>query len=218
MRIGNSSLIIPEGREWESGHVGLPHGRQFTVNMRNHWHDRACDAELTVDGKDCGGWRICAGGSVTLERPANDTGRFTFYKSDSTEAAKSGVSEVASEQRGLVVVRFRPEHKRTRSSVLHMTQNVNVKGCGGGMSSLRGMPVETANLSHTTTDCCDEEKTSGGITGLSGHSDQRFSTVSPLNYDPNEEVVITVRLVCVEDVRPLQSVTPRSNPVPAAVE
>lgn len=209
MRVGNFCLIIPEGSEKDSGHIMMSHGQQYTIQLRNQWNDRACDVELTIDGKDEGGWRVHANGNMTLERPAHDHGRFTFYRSASEQASTAGAACVENADRGLIVARFKPEHRRSRAKVLNAS-NV-MRGAGGQSCRPQG---------DTPTDSDIEVSTSAGITGLSGYSSQQFSSVAPLNYDPTQEVVISIRLVCDDLVRPLSpvQVMKRSNPTPAPVE
>ncbi|MBV8097108.1 MAG: hypothetical protein JO110_28465, partial [Acetobacteraceae bacterium] len=101
--------MIPEGRERDSGHVVLSHGQMYTLRLGNHCYRRRCDATVFVDGKEVGCFRLSAGQIWTIERPAHDTGRFTFFRSDSAEAATAGVGAVKQEDRGLVHVVFRPE-------------------------------------------------------------------------------------------------------------
>jgi len=207
MRVGNFCVLIPEGREKDSGHVCLAHGQVYKLQLQNLWRDRACDAEITIDGKDQGGFRINAGCNITLERPSGDTGRFTFYRESSDDAGAAGVASVANADRGLITVRFRPEVKR--EPVQHsVRRGAGGQSCGGAERtlSLRSKGLESSTLTSSNLEA--------GITGLSGHSDQRFITVAALNYDAAEEVVISVRLVADVAVRELKPVTPQSNPVP----
>ncbi len=221
MRVANFTLLIPEGQERESGHVFLNNGQQFTLKMVNHWFDRACDAEITVDGKSLGGFRINSGATITLERPPNETGRFTFYRSVSEEAAMSGVAMVENKERGLVSVRFKPEVRRPKSVLRSAGGGQSMRGMDQEEKTSGGIITPQAMMSFhdggTTETSVNLES---GITGLSGHSNQQFETVTPLIYDAAEEVVINIRLVCDKTVRPLQAVqtVPRSNDIPAPVQ
>ena len=209
MRVGNYSVLIPEGRERDSeGHVVLSHGTQYHIRLGNHDYGSRCDAELKIDGKDMGSFRIQAGQTITLERPVNETGKFTFFESGSAQAAEAGGDSVSREDRGLLTVIFRPEKKRivaelTSASVMKSASRS--RGCGqsaGGIhSSLGAVP----------------QNCSAGITGLTGHSTDQYTTVQNLDYALNEEVTIHLRLVCGSDVRPLSAVS-RSNPIPPPVD
>jgi hypothetical protein len=74
--------------------------------LTNLAHTR-CDAEVRIDGREVGAWRVPAQETVVVERPVHDTGRFTFYEVGSREAGKAGISE--SDQLGLLTVVFKPE-------------------------------------------------------------------------------------------------------------
>ncbi len=99
-------ICIPQGLPRASGHVLIGHRQQYTIILRNRSSLR-CDALVLVDGKEVGCWRIAGNGQIEVERPVNDTGRFTFYMLGSAEARRAGVS--ASDALGLVTVTFMPE-------------------------------------------------------------------------------------------------------------
>src|SRR5437870_2079975 len=101
MRVSNFSVLIPEGRERDSGHVELDHERQYRITLGNHCYDRRCDATVTLDGKEIGCFRVNAGCTVSLERSPHDNGRFTFLLSASEQAAQAGVARIDAPDRGL---------------------------------------------------------------------------------------------------------------------
>lgn len=233
MRVGNFSLLVPEGRERDSGHVELPHGQVYKLKLMNHTRDRRCDAQVMVDGKEVGCFRVSKGGWVEIERPVNDQGKFTFFKADSSEAEAAGAGKVDKDLRGLIQVVFKPEKKPVTRSILDNA----VPTCRmGHMSPARGPGGQSQLMGWSSPDCAGDaqlrafgpeqaEKTCGGIfpqnsagvTGLTGHSSQTFYEVPNLDYDTSQEVTISVRLVCCNEVRPLESIV-KNNPVPAAVE
>ena len=104
--LGNFSVEIPEGNKQVDGYVDIDHNTKYSIKISNAG-DRPCDAEVGVDGKQVGIWRLPSGKSVVLERPAHDTGRFTFYKFDSAEAQKAELD--LDDNIGLVSVLFKPE-------------------------------------------------------------------------------------------------------------
>lgn len=104
--LGNFSLEIPEGDEPVDGYVTINHNTKYSIKISNS-DDRPCDAKVEVDGKQVGIWRIPSGKSIALERPAHDTGHFTFYKFDSTDAQKAGL--ILDDNLGLISVLFKPE-------------------------------------------------------------------------------------------------------------
>lgn len=236
MRVGSFSVQIPEGRERDSGHVVLDHGRQYTLRLGNH-QDRPCDAHVTVDGKSLGGFRVNAREYVTLERSPNDNGRFTFYLDGTADAVTAGIGEVPAVDKGLIQVRFVPERRRERPvGTVVKTAGLRSRGGPGGQS--QGPVGEPASWRAPSQHPYDgpqcfageaEEKTSGGLlrgglgfapggTGISGHSNQSFVTVADLDGDEAEAVTISIRLVGPDNTpRPLKAVQPRANAVPDPV-
>ena len=89
VHLGNFSVEIPEGNEPVDGYVSINHDTKYSIKLSNSG-DRPCDAEVEVDGKLVGTWCIPPGKSIALERPIHDTGDFTFYKFDSSDAQKAG--------------------------------------------------------------------------------------------------------------------------------
>ncbi len=231
MRIGNVGVIVPQGREKESGHVQLEHGKKYTIQLLNYWHDRRLDAVVTIDGKDMGTYRVDNGGRMTLERPSHDEGCFTFYAANTEEYAKAGGGAVAPSLKGVLTVVFKPEKKQYHQMI---TRSMNMtKGGPEADYEVGGAPQYMEMAS--------EEKTSGGIrlpdtkllsrsrgpggqsvtpgiTGLSGHSSQRFVEVKELDYDPAEVTTVNLRLVAWDaGPRPLEAQSAKANPVPAPV-
>jgi hypothetical protein len=218
MRIGHFSLLIPEGREGGSGHVSLQHGQTYTLRLGNHSHLR-CDAEITIDGKPGGGFRVGSNQTITLERPQNDTGRFTFLLRDSADGSAAELAGVSQSDLGLVQVRFRPERYTPPQHILGVG---HLRTIGAGRQSMGGAH-STGGATRgfddgITTSDCDFAAAAPGGTGLTGHSGQTFYTVTNLDYDLAAEVVITLRLVSSNEaaVRPLAAVR-QENPIPPPV-
>lgn len=109
MRHLDYSVIIQPGTEMGDGRVGTQHGVQYTIRMGNG-HNTACDARVSIDGKEIGTFRIGGHGSVLLERPPESTGRFTFFRLGTEEGNAAGL--VDSEKAGLISVKFTPEVRR----------------------------------------------------------------------------------------------------------
>jgi hypothetical protein len=215
MQVGNFSVLIPEGRERESGYVQMDHGAQYSLRLGNNDHSKRCDATVLVDGKEVGAWRINAGQSIVLERPVNDTGRFTFYKSDSQSAEQAGVGNISSQDRGLVQVTFRPEKAPVRRGQhVNSSHGISGQSCGGEREEkTSGGILRTMSLG------CVPASMESGMTGLSGQSSQQFDTVAPLDYDPSGETIISIRLVAIsgqDQPRELKA-TPKANQVPNPV-
>ncbi len=219
MRVGNYSVMIPEGCERDSGHVELPHGATYQIRLMNHCHSRRCDAEVTVDGKSVGFFRVDQNGSIILERPLDDHGKFTFFKVDSQEGEQAGAAGISKDDRGLIQVVFKPEKARPKSIIdaaVPTTGQMRLRSvrrgpggqsCGGSYGNVETYGGQAMNFAPA----------SAGLTGLTGHSNQTFHHVANLDYDPDGAVTISIRLVCGTGVRPLVAVA-KGNPIPSAVE
>ena len=201
MHLDNYSVTIKEGVETGGGYVKIQYGKQYTVRLNNR-ASRRCDAHVTIDGKEIGTFRLNRYGSITLERPPDSDGRFTFYKVGSIEADKADLGRVSKSDMGLVQVIFTPEKVEEYGVVV---------ASAGPVGSL-GEPQER----RFTYDSGISKGAAGG-TGLSGHSSQSFYNVGPLELDHSQAVTITLRLVGDEDIRPLNSVG-RTTPVPPPVD
>lgn len=212
MRLGNFSVLVPEGREHGTGHVGLPHNSVYTMRLGNHG-GVDCDAEVEVDGKSIGCFRLPAYQTFALERPADDTGRFTFFRSDSTESQQAGESSIARDNKGLIRVVFKPD----RRPQYVMRPMGMFRGFGGDYHGEREEKTSGGIKGLGPTSC--NISAAPGITGLTGTSGQQFVTVPNLDYDPSAVVEIVLRLVCedVGAVRPLQPSPIRSTGMPSVV-
>lgn len=233
MRIGNCILLIPEGREFGSGHVALQHGQQYTLSLRNCWTDRDADVEVSIDGKSIGEYRVERNQTVILERSSSDPGRFTFFKAESKEGEAAGKQEIPVENRGVVTARFRPGlsikpiKKITRgaggqSAGGDLWRQTFSKGGGEGTTPT-SVELQSSLRSENTVRTCGmmgfapaSDQVEAGITGLTGKSNQTFVTVANLVYDPEQEVTIHLRLVA-ETEPSVRKLVGNSNPVPAAI-
>jgi hypothetical protein len=177
MKLNQFSVTIAEGKEAADGYVYLKHCTQYTILLQNE-SNRRCDAEVYLDDRQVGIWRIDSHGSVRIERPVHDNGRFTFYEAHTPEAIQAGITENSST--GLIRVLFKPERipNKVAFSLL--------------------------------------DRAAPGGTGLSGYSEQEFTTVAALDYAPADFTTINLRLVAIfEEPRPLFI---HSTPVPPPVE
>ena len=126
MKLEHFEVRIPEGDENEDGYVLLRHNSHYTLNLYNHSRTLCCNASVSMDGNDVGVWRIEANGTIQIERPVHDTGRFTFYRLNTPEGKKAGLS--ANNDLGLISVRFTPEINQ--SLVLYMAAPRQAGGTG----------------------------------------------------------------------------------------
>ena len=227
MYLNRFSVRVSPGKELESGYVALVHNTQYTLHLKND-RDEPCDAEVVVDGKSVGTFRVYAHQSFALERPSGDKGKFTFYKLGTPEASQAQLSD--NDNLGLISVTFKPAkkfmgvlytqpqpvvtygHYRTRVQTNQWTYSgtatVSASAELGSVSmdSAESDSVPMAGLSSSY---------SAGGTGLSGQSNQSFSSVTALDYDPEQFTTINLRLVASADgPRPLTQV---ANPIPPRI-
>jgi hypothetical protein len=111
----------------------------------------------------------------------------------------------------------RPVHDTGRFTFYRL-DSIEAKNIGLKSSSELGLIKVIFKPEHkqpdNTNECaCPLFDMSEGGTGLSGHSEQKFNTVQPLDSNPENYVTIYLRLAAPEesDARPL---FPFSNPIP----
>lgn len=191
MQLGNYTLTISGGEERlinGATYVNLRHGQTYKLFLGN-MNSKRCNAEVTVDGKHIGTWRLGAFGSATLERPADDIGLFTFYRLGTTDASIVQVQD--NDKTGLIQVVFTPEKPVLRDGS-PLSRDIN-----GQQVSYRGV----TRGAHA------------GGTGLSGQSNQQFGTAGHIPLDYTGQVTLSLRLMEFEPVnlgpRPLNA-----SPVP----
>ncbi len=202
MRINEFEVNIHPGTETTDGYIEMYHNTQYTLALTNHKRVR-CDAQVEIDGKPVGAWRIPAGQTIRLERPVHDTGRFTFYKMGTPEAAQAQLQY--HNKLGLVQVTFTPEKRRpVYRPAMDAMEAESLCESAGGSGSFKSKCARSA-----------------GGSGLSGRSSQRFGVADQIEYDYSQQTVISLRLVCrepyVDDIRPLNP-APHANPVPLPVK
>jgi len=206
MYLNGFSVRVHPGTEVPGGYVELTHGTPYTLHLRNQ-NPTACDAQVFVDGKDVGTFRLHAGAGLPLERPSNDTGRFTFYRAASLEAQQAGVTSISSQDYGLIRVVFTPE-KEVRP-VQSVTYTAPL------WSAPQPPLAPDYTVTYAVAGAAAAPTCSAGITGLSGHSQQQFVSVGPLDYDYTRQTTIHLRLVeCSAAPRPVVSV---ATAIPPAV-
>jgi hypothetical protein len=202
MQLNQFSASINPGQETSEGYVELKHKTQYKLNLGNSRGTR-CDARVEIDGKHVGTWRIEQYRTITLERPAHDTGKFTFYEIDSPEAGKVGLTK-GDPNMGLIKVTFTPEKEPdpippAPSSAFYREAQMDL---------MQAAPSPAAST--------PQRSRKAGGTGLSGQSQQQFSNAREIKYDLTQQTIINLRLVAIaqDEPRPL---TPYSTPVPPPV-
>ena len=107
MRFDQFEVAIPQSKE-KDGYCILDDKQVFTIRIHNH-SDARCNANIKLDGKDIGTFRLNPKQCSELEHPVGSTGRFTFFKSGTLKAIVAGINNVPSELLGLLKVKFIPE-------------------------------------------------------------------------------------------------------------
>jgi len=207
-KLGNFSVTVIPGIEQENGYVLMNHNTQYELCLMN-MGSVDCDANVVIDGKQVGLWRVTCGNKITIQRPTNDTGRFTFYRLGSDEAGKASLA--ASTELGLISVAFKPE------KIVELPNNPEGEDSTSEAPrySLGSAPRESIKTSLGFGLPSKTRKVAAGGTGLSGKSEQKFVAAIPIQYDEELFTEIHLRLVCSdEQPRPLVG---RSTPIPPPV-
>jgi len=242
MRLDEFTLEITGGNERTNGQVLMNHGQGYEIVLRNHSF-RNADVELSVDGNSIGTFRVNSHGTVRLERPENDNGKFTFFRLNSTEAKLGGIQN--NDAIGLITATFRTGRKKYvppvevktsggvfskgfarrgpsgQSATLSAGEAVVPMGYQGSRGigySAESIPVaQSAMFLSAAPAQAMYHATGAGGTALAGHSAQRFNSVEALEYD-GVETTINLRLV--EDLSTqastIRPITTRvtANPIP----
>jgi len=106
-------VVIPECDRCQDGYVEMRLNTRYSLVLKNH-RSVPCDADVAIDGIQVGLWRVEATGEIRIERPAHDTGHFTFFEVGTKAAGLAGISK--SSDNGLISVTFKPMRK---SNCLH---------------------------------------------------------------------------------------------------
>ena len=205
MHFKDYSVVVSEGVETGEGYVKMSHGQQYVIRLRNR-KDSRCNAAVMVDGKEIGTFRLNGYGHLELERPPDDTGRFTFYRVWSNEARQAGLGNVNKLELGLIQVTFTPE--KPPVSLASWSAPYAERGMVGSL----GEPEASVTFDATPAGAA------AGGTGLSGHSNQGFVNVASMNLDYDNAVTISLRLIADDDIRPLKPVSSNQTFVPPPIE
>ena len=195
---GGFSLSVQNRADDYRGYVRMDHGAVYSLCFRNDV-GRAADAEVSIDGLPMGTWRLSPYRSACIDRPADDTGRFTFYRADSADGYAVGSGQVSRSDKGRVSVRFIPEVERyvppapvpyaqDRSYAAPSMQD-------DGMMAESAPSARGAYSSDGRKMMPPRQGLGAGVTGLTGESDQRFGRAGPIERDWANAVTLELRLV-----------------------
>ena len=169
----------------DEGYVEMRDGQVYSIYARNtNKISVKCKVTVSIDGKNIGTWVIQPYQEFILSTPTSGGGQFTFVDANSSSYISSGGARVSKSDQGVVSVLFEPELVITPLEVVGSQYNANTLGVPKDV--MRG----------------------GGITGLSGKSDQHFVRTSDFQTDRGASLEIALRLVGI----PASSV--RSIPAP----
>lgn len=198
------------GCKESEGYVALVHGTRYKLKLWNFNLKLQCDAAIKIDGKELGIWRVNPNQSIVLERPENDRGCFTFYKSGTAEAMHSGL-EVGDEL-GLIAITFCPEKafKPQPPITNYWDEGDDVLASFRRQIDLKSESASIASNAYSL---------SPGGTGLSGYSQDEYVNVEQIDRDHSKTTTIYLRLVAkVDEPRPLLGNPVFSTAIPKPID
>lgn len=200
---GNYGIDIPGAKDLGNKLFVFPHnerGYVYGIKLVNNSSQR-CDVELTNNGKNVGTFRLNPYQSWAIKRPANDTGQFTLFPKGSSSAISSGQYQVHDDLNGLIEARFYPDITSTP------IQRSPVYDSGFESYSLDGaVPLCGSSIRGISKSISSRGDLSGGVTGLTGHSNQKFNEAEQIQRGTS--TIIRIRLGFEDNnyVRPIRSV------------
>lgn len=69
----------------------LRHGQRYKVRVYNHSKKHRINAEIKIDGKEIGRFRVNANSHIEIERPVRVARKLTFYATNSEEGRMAGL-------------------------------------------------------------------------------------------------------------------------------
>lgn len=201
MKLGDFSVVVPEGLELPDGFVEMEHEQKYALQLCN-FGNRRCDASIFIDGGGVGCFRVNANSSVTIEHPVNDAGCFTFYRLGTPEATAAEIK--SSTETGLISVTFFPEIAARPMRFMPEDSPRFMPEDSQGKGTMPAPEDRAAPLLDTHA---------AGGTGLSGRSLQKFGPMAAaITRDVAAAVTIHLRLICRKEApRPLR---PLATPIP----
>jgi hypothetical protein len=178
----------------------LKHGTEFGIELKND-SDSRCDAQIFVDGRSAGTFRLQPYGRTFVERPVHADRKFTFLREESRDALMAGVSP--HQDNGIVKVIFTPElqNEYTYESSFNHSSYIP--------QSMRGLKSVSLNKSSNFDRSeCDGESygfgsaMSAGATVLGKQSGQRFRSVDRLGEIDHDRVTTLHMRLVINETKP----------------
>lgn len=145
MRKGDFGLKVLACDELDNGLVLVKHLQQYKLRLTNFNATLSCDASVEIDGKFVGRFRIKPYSSVSIERPTNDTGKFTFYRHGTSQAKKAGL--VGRQVEGIISVTYyqeQPQDTNFDCFLLRIDKSDHEISGGTGLSGISSDRYEKA--------------------------------------------------------------------------
>ena len=117
----------------EYNYIALRNNTEYKLQLTN---DRATDAmaEVFIEDEKVGTWFIAAHNNITIDRPANISRRFTFFRETDARAISAGVTPGESTN-GLIRVVFYP--KKQQYFTIQTSPNIMLPALGASPRSPR---------------------------------------------------------------------------------
>ncbi|XP_019625648.1 PREDICTED: uncharacterized protein LOC109470975 isoform X1 [Branchiostoma belcheri] len=217
METAGYRVAIVGGKHYEIDEeefVEMDHSSSYHIRLTNS-HLRSCDAQLSIDGKDVGTWRLEPKQEIELERPEEEQMCFTFF-STRMAPAEAGIRRGV-EENGLVQVTFTPEKMREEKTTVKDLYRGGDQGAEDDTASSDSSSGEEDEPFRSDTPL----NWSSGATALQGISQQEFEQVEgEIEKDEEAQVIMILRLVARIDgskvevssapIKPLTSKRPRA--------
>jgi hypothetical protein len=198
-------IVAPGAQLHGDQYVALRHETEYSLRLTNNYSQKA-DADLMINERHMGKFRVPSHSSVTIERPAGEQRKFTFLKEDSPEAGLAG-TVVGASQNGTITVIFYPE----KPQIIRGDEESGPWG-GDMLGGFRGgdMFFERGGRTRGGGVFKGEKKSRGknqsrgenqsfssGTTALGNHSSQTFRDVPDItDIDTANVAKIVMRLIC----------------------
>jgi hypothetical protein len=180
----DNSIVYPN----DMSHVALKHEDVFKIKINNPLPVRM-QIDVYLNGKVgdeqafIGAWILSPFQGVTLETYKSNGEQFTFVRKSSSEFKETVENFVSDDDYGRVSIWFRSEQEQPQTPFKLQSKSAGgIRGC-----SLSASDDYSENTKSATYNA-------GGI-ALSGSSNQRFGTTTPITRWGDVNVIYDVRLV-----------------------
>jgi len=195
-------------------YITLDHNSEYKIELCNYNNVKA-DANIKVDGRNVGKFRINANSSIIIERPVSIDKKFTFLRENSRKANRANI-EIGRDKNGLIEVIFYPEKSAQECMNLERIPYTNDKGYNFNNRHLIdvirhiGVNNVSSSLKNATHDISPNlgrlnenimlynnsfSDFASGATALGSSSHQRFKNAKHIDVDKSNITIIKLRLI-----------------------